>query len=473
MNPGISDHDCVNFQMALRLKQPRKRVYAYSKAYQTNLLPDLRQVVWPHYKQFYNIDDYWEAWKDKIFSVLDDNVPSRIVPRKQRLPWIDSSIRRMLRKQNQLHKRYKHAKSDDAKSAYLLFRKHVNKALRKAERDYVKNMCETLKNNSKPFWNFVRLKRMKNNGINTLKDNGKTLTNDSDMANALSTYFKSVFCKDNSILPQVSTEPSKMGNFRIKSDEVLKELKKLNPNKALGPDNISPKMLKLAASELAYPLSVVFNVSLETVELPSDWKPSNIVPLFKKGSKTNPRNYRPVSLTSVVCKYLERILNRKLLFYLISDNIIINNQHGFRPGRSCETQLLDTVNDWSEALDRGMSVDVAFLDISRAFDSVSHPKLMHKLSACGISCNSHLWKWIQSFLIGRKQRVCVNGSFSDWEDVALGVPQGTILGPTLFLIYINDMSTFLYGTTSIDLEVLMTINFVINTPMLNFVHIIF
>ena len=298
VNPGISDHDCVNFQMALRLKQPRKRVYAYSKAYQTNLLPDLRQVVWPHYKQFYNIDDYWEAWKDKIFSVLDDNVPSRVVPRKQRLPWIDSSIRRMLRKQNQLHKRYKHAKSEDAKSAHLLFRKHVNKALRKAERDYVKNMCETLKNNSKPFWNFVRLKRMNNNGINTLKDNGKTLTNDSDMANALSTYFKSVFCKDNSILPQVSTEPSKMGNFRIKSDEVLKELKKLNPNKALGPDNISPKMLKLAASELAYPFSVVFNVSF-------------------------------------------------------SNNIIINNQHGFRPGRSCETQLLDKLmiclRLWTEA----------------------------------------------------------------------------------------------------------------------------
>ena len=157
-------------------------------------------------------------------------------------------------------------------------------------------------------------------------------------------------------------------------------------------------MLKFAASEFAYPLLVVFNVSLEMGELSSGWKSSNIVPLFKKGSKTNPRNYRPVSLTSVVCKCLERILNRKLVFYLISNNIIINNQHGFRPGRSCETPLLDRVNDWSEALYRCMSVDIAFMDMSYAFDSVSHPKFMHKLSACGISCNSHLWKWTRSFL---------------------------------------------------------------------------
>ena len=164
-------------------------------------------------------------------------------------------------------------------------------------------------------------------------------------------------------------------------------------------------MLKAAASELSVSVAHLFQMSMSQQKLPSDWTVSHVVPLYKKGSKADPANYRPVSLTSVLSKVLERIINARVRDFLNSNNVIIDGQHGFRNGRSCEAQLLETIKDWCEVLDTGNTLDITFLDISRAFDTVSHSMLLHKLSKIGIK--GSLFGWIKSFLTKHRQRVRV------------------------------------------------------------------
>jgi hypothetical protein len=209
-------------------------------------------------------------------------------------------------------------------------------------------------------------------------------------------------------------------------DEVGKLLLNLKVEKSPGPDNIPARILKVCATELAPSISLLLNKSFPMGMLPIEWKTANIQPIFKKGSKNSRENYRQISLTGIICKIGEKVVRSRVLHFWYRMNILSDNQFAYVKGKSTVTNLLSTVDDWVRSRNSGVPTDVIFLDLAKAFDSVPHERLILKLRSYGIE--GSLLSWFRHFITGRKQRVVIRGTFSEWSPVSSGTPQGTILG---------------------------------------------
>ena len=284
----------------------------------------------------------------------------------------------------------------------------------------------------KRFWTYVKSLGQELIGIPLLKNNAGFMKSDKQSkANILNEQFVSVFTKeDKSNTPIKGPSPFQpMPDIKVSQQGVHKLLKGLKPHKATGPDSIRTFILKAAAAELAPILTRLYQLSLDTGDVPEDWRGAWIVPVFKKGEKHKAANYRPVSLTSVTCKVLKHIIHSSVMDHFDKHKILKDNQHGFRKRRSCETQLIGTVQEIASGLAKSKQVDVILLDFEKAFDKVAHGRLLYRLDYYGVRNKTN--RWIKSFLGQRKLKGLLEGTHSSEAEVRSGVPrhQGTVLAP--------------------------------------------
>ena len=420
---------------------------------------------WTHvFERAENINETWERWKKQFFDDLQLFLPYRVTrtnhgKNRSSPAWFDKNIRHLIRVKNRLFKRACSTGLLDHRAIYCKARNEANSAIRKAKTAFYVNQANLMADRNCPatkWWHLAKsLCGLGNSGSPTvaplLNEIQSTVFDDRAKADLLNDTFVN---QNNSLNPRgFPYGPTHLKSvFRLKhipASDVKKAIQRLPNKMSTGSDLISYRLLKAAGPGIVGPLTTLFNLSLKRHEVPNEWKHSVVCPIFKGGRKDRrvPTNYRPISLTSCVARLMEKIINVQVLDYLQSHSLLYKHQSGFLPTHSTVTQLIYLSNKWQMALEKGNHVQTAFLDLSKAYDRVSIPGLLFKLSALGFSTES--LKWFSSFLQDRTQCVRVNGSLSSVEYLKSGIPQGTVLGPVLFLIFINDLPSVVENESSI------------------------
>ena len=449
-----SDHCTIHFKLVVRRqakKNPDRQTRYYNRGDWESTRRDLHAISWKPLLEDKTCEEQLTIFTELIEQQVDRRIPWKRQRGNHAPRWINKMMQKFIRRKRKKWKNFKGSGRQEDYLAFKVIQSQTTLAVKEAKRDFEKNLAKNIKKDSISFYAYYRENNRSRVGIGPLEDaDGQTMTDELEQATFPNSFFSSVFTKEETIdyelpLTTFSEEDNeRLTDIDITRDRVLQKLQKFDPTKAPRVDGISSRVLVELADEIAEPLAAIFQNSLETGEVPHSWKVADIVPLFKKGMKSVLANYRPVSLTLHIGKLMEKFIKEEITGHLSHYDLLNDTQHGFMRGRSCLTNLLTYMEGVTRMLDEGKNVDIIYLDFAKAFDKVPHHRLIGKVASMGVE--GRVKGCIQQWLEGRRQRVVINGRYSDWTDVTSGVPQGSILGPTLFLMFINDLEDGVQST---------------------------
>ena len=414
----------------------------------------LSSVNWDDICGHHDANICYNNFIDKSNKLYNECIPKKVMKiyrtknRSPKAPWITYSLLNCIRRKNRLYKKSMKKPTETNVSKYKEYRNRLNSLLRKAKQNYFSTKLDQEKYNMKNTWKILNsmLRSPKKPGSQRFVNNNKIYTDPTEVATKFNEFFASIgptlagkikhhgkeFTEylDNSSNSTCFLNPTDEG-------EIHKIINDLGNGKSPGHDQIKSDLVKMIATEIVYPLKIIFNKSLSDGIVPDDLKIAKVVPIYKKDSVESFGNYRPVSVLPCFSKILERIIHVRCCNFLNANEILYTRQYSFRQKHSTYMAVLDFIKDLNEAVDNNMITAGIFMDLSKAFDTIDHGILLHKLYHYGFRSVSY--KWFENYLSNRTQYVSYNRAQSSHESITCGVPQGSILGPLLFILYMNDI----------------------------------